>query len=136
MKNIEKEYRILREKYDLLYSAVKQPDMFQDVGTSTGSVTNSVPTNYRGWTVNRRKTSSGKTKYNLQKHVNKELREHIGHEKIGMYLGEWNQEKADRLIDNASEKFGFEIIDGKMYPKVIERRLLSEVETSRDKEKT
>jgi len=110
MKDIEKEYRILREKYELLCSTVKQPDMFQDVG-------NSVPTNYRGWTVNRRKTSSGKTKYNLQKHVNKELRYHIGHEKIGMYLGEWNQEKADRLIDNASEKFGFEIIDGKMYPK-------------------
>lgn len=71
------------------------------------------PKNYRGWSLNSRKTSSGNTVYNLQRSVPKSLQEVFGKKKISLYLGKWDQTKADQKIDSAPEKIlGLGFSDG------------------------
>ena len=51
-----------------------------------------IPGTYRGWTLNRRgKNRKGETVFNLTKKVEGRKQQ--------KYLGVWNQEKADRIID-------------------------------------
>ncbi|GEM_PF-6676416 len=59
------------------------------------------PKNYRGWNLNSRgKNRKGEILFNLAKK--------IGGKKQKKYLGAWNQEKADRIIDEMSQNDGNE----------------------------
>ncbi|MDM8551956.1 ORF6N domain-containing protein [Desulfobacterales bacterium HSG2] len=81
-------------------SAESVPETPAKVHTDTKPVSR-VPRNYRGWNLNKRgKNKKGKVIFNLSKK--------IGGKKRQKYLGVWDQEKADRIIDEMNQKYGLE----------------------------
>jgi len=78
---LRQKYEDLREKYDVLCNAMKQPQIFE------------VPKKYRGWSVVERIKGGEKTSlYNLVKRV--------GNKAVAKYVGAWNPEKADKIINS------------------------------------
>lgn len=88
----ERKYTALREKYDALCSALRQPEIGEDRKT---------PEPYRGWSFSPRRTSAGKTVYNLQRAVPVHMREKVGRRRLSVYVGGFSgnwKEKADAAV--------------------------------------
>ncbi|GBC62249.1 hypothetical protein DENIS_3218 [Desulfonema ishimotonii] len=70
--------------------------------TPENSSESEIPKSYRGWNLNKRgKNKKGEILFNLAKK--------IGGKKRQKYLGIWNRDKADRIIDEMNRKYKSEL---------------------------